>query len=103
MLIETTQNFGNKEDAEDSLAGIKTLPGFLFGYVKTPNQPGGTFDLVHVFDCSGDTQNLRKQRLIKHLTFGDIESGWSANEQETAAPAEPTRTATWNHERAGLG
>ena len=39
MLIETTQSFDTKEDAEDNLQGIKNLPGFLFGYVRQPSQP----------------------------------------------------------------
>jgi len=44
--------------------GIKNLPGFLFGYVRQPSQPNQKYDIVHVFDCTGDTRNLRKQRAI---------------------------------------
>ncbi len=64
VLIETTQSFETKEDAEDNLQGIKNLPGFLFGYVRQPSQPNQKNDVVHVFDCTGDTRNLRKQRAI---------------------------------------
>jgi hypothetical protein len=64
VLIETTQSFDTKEDAEDNLQGIKNLPGFLFGYVRQPSQPNQKYDIVHVFDCTGDTRNLRKQRAI---------------------------------------
>jgi hypothetical protein len=67
MLIETTQHFDNKEDAEDSLAGIKNLPGFLFAYIRDPYSSSQKYDLVFIFDCHGDTQNLQKQRLISVL------------------------------------
>ena len=69
MLIETTQTFDNKEDAEDNLEGIKGLPGFLYGYTRIPSTPGQKYDLIHVFDCNGDTQNLRKQRAIERFTI----------------------------------
>ena len=69
MLIETTQSFDTKEDAEDNLQGIKTLPGFLFGYVRQPTQANQKYDIVHVFDCTGDTQNLRRQRAIISYEF----------------------------------
>src|SRR5260370_36282824 len=71
MLIETTQAFDNKEDAEDNLEGIKALPGFLHGYIRIPSAPGQRYDLIHVFDCNGDTQNLRKQRAIERFTIGE--------------------------------
>lgn len=79
MLIETTQNFDSNEDAQDTLQGIKTLPGFLLAYVRQPHHPSGKYDLVYIFDCSGDTQHLHKQHAINNLTFGDIDGGWSAN------------------------
>src|SRR5258708_36078691 len=69
MLIETTQAFDNKEDAEDNLEGIKAPPGFLYGYLRIPSAPGQRYDLIHVFDYNGDTQNLRKQRVIEHFTI----------------------------------
>src|SRR5438094_8970048 len=71
MLIETTQTFDSKEDAEDNLEGIKALPGFLYGYIRIPSTPGQKYDLIHVFDCNGDTQNLRKQRAIEHFTIAE--------------------------------
>ena len=71
MLIETTQTFDNKEDAEDNLEGIKALPGFLYGYIRIPSTPAQKYDLIHVFDCNGDTQNLRKQRAIEHFTIAE--------------------------------
>ena len=71
MLIETTQTFDNKEDAEDNLEGIKGLPGFLYGYIRIPAAPGQRYDLIHVFDCNGDTQSLRKQRAIERFTIGE--------------------------------
>src|SRR5260221_8183691 len=40
MLIETTQAFDTKEDAEDNLEGIKGLPGFLYGYIRIPSALG---------------------------------------------------------------
>jgi len=69
VLIETTQGFDTKEDAEDNLQGIKTLPGFLFGYVRQPTQPNQEYDIVHVFDCTGDMRNLRRQRAITSYEF----------------------------------
>jgi hypothetical protein len=71
MLIETTQTFDNKEDAEDNLEGIKGLPGFLYGYIRTPSASGQKYDLIHIFECNGDTQNLRKQRAIEHFTIAE--------------------------------
>ena len=71
MLIETTQTFDNKEDAEDNLEGIKTLPGFLYGYIRIPSAPGQKYDIIHVFDCNGDTHNLRKQRAIERFTIAE--------------------------------
>ena len=71
MLIETTQTFDTKEDAEDNLEGIKGLPGFLYGYIRTPSAPGQKYDLIHIFECNGDTQNLRKQRAIEHFTIAE--------------------------------
>ena len=71
MLIETTQTFDTKEDAEDNLEGIKALPGFLYGYIRLPSAPGQKYDIIHVFECNGDTQNLRKQRAIEHFTIAD--------------------------------
>jgi len=67
MLIETTQHFETKEDAEDNLAGIKNLPGFLFAYIRDPYHPSQKYDLVFIFDCHGDTQHLQKQRAISNL------------------------------------
>jgi hypothetical protein len=67
MLIETIQPFDTKEDAEDSLAGIKNLPGFLFAYIREPYHASHKYDLVYVFECSGDTQHLQKQRAISSL------------------------------------
>jgi hypothetical protein len=71
MLIETTQTFDNKEDAEDNLEGIKGLPGFLYGYIRTPSASGQKYDLIHIFECNGDTQNLRKQRAIERFTIAE--------------------------------
>ena len=67
MLIETTQHFDTKEHAEDSLAGIKNLPGFLFAYIREPYTSSQKYDLVFIFDCHGDTQHLQKQRPISNL------------------------------------
>ena len=71
MLIETTQTFDTIEDAEDNLEGIKALPGFLYGYIRLPSAPGQKYDIIHVFECNGDTQNLRKQRAIEHFTIAE--------------------------------
>jgi len=38
MIIETTTPFTNPEDAEDSLAGLKELPGFILGYVSSTHK-----------------------------------------------------------------
>jgi hypothetical protein len=72
MLIETTTAFDNKNDAEDNLQGIKTLPGFLFGYVRQPNESSRTYDIVHVFNSNdAKTHHLLKQRVIEEYEFNE--------------------------------
>lgn len=63
MLIETTTTFPNNDDASDSLAGLKTLPGFIFGYVRSNSN--GSADVVTIFDCvDHTTTNLRRQKVV---------------------------------------
>ena len=81
MLIETTTNFPSRDDAGDNLAGVKALPGFLVGYARP--RPDQTFDVVTIFDCSGnDTQNLRRQKPVMLLTFGDVDGGWFESDDD---------------------
>ncbi len=64
MIIETTTPFTNPEDAEDSLAGLKELPGFILGYVSS-NKTLHTFHVVTLFECTSVTDSLpRQQRRI---------------------------------------
>jgi len=68
MLVETTTNFNDKDKAEDSLAGTKTVPGFLLGYLRP--RPNQTFDVVTLFDCfDNDTPTLRRQKPVLSLTI----------------------------------
>lgn len=65
MIIETTTPFTNPEDAEDSLAGLKELPGFILGYVSSTHKNLHTFHVVTLFECTSATDSLpRQQRRI---------------------------------------
>lgn len=71
MLVETTHKYDSKEEAQDSLFGLKSIPGYIFGYVRLPLGPNQPFNVVLIFDCAGDnpTLNLSKQRAIENLTL----------------------------------
>lgn len=65
MIIETTTPFNNTEDAEDSLAGLKEVPGFILGYVTANEKQPQQFHVVTLFDCNHTTNTLpRQQRQI---------------------------------------
>jgi hypothetical protein len=87
MLIETTTNLPSKDDADDNLAGVKTLPGFLVGYARP--RPDQTFDVITIFDCSGNTQTLRRQKPVMSLTFGDVDGGWFEDAADETEEEEP--------------
>ena len=67
MLVQTTQSYSTLEDAQDSLAGIKNLPGFILGYVL-PGTPKTT--LVFIFNCP-DGDLCRTQKVVQDLTAKD--------------------------------
>lgn len=67
MLVETTQSYDSFEDAQDTLEGLKTLPGFLLGYI-VPGQPKTR--LVFLFNCTGGNVS-RTQKVVEHLTTKD--------------------------------
>jgi len=100
MLIETTTSFDTQEDAEDSLAGIKELPGFCLGYVRLPSSPRQKFDVVHVFECTitNPTLKLNQQRELR-----DFRSNPNSLKPARAASRSSQPTIAWNHEKAGLG
>lgn len=62
MIIETTTPFNNTEDAQDSLAGLKEVPGFILGYVTATRQQPHQFHVVTVFDCNHATNALPRQQ-----------------------------------------
>ena len=62
MIIETTTPFNNTEDAEDSLAGLKEVPGFILGYVTANEKLPQQFHVVTVFDCNHPTNKLPSQQ-----------------------------------------
>jgi len=65
MIIETTTPFNNTEDAEDTLAGLKEVPGFILGYVTANEKQPQQFHVVTLFDCNHATNKLpRQQRQI---------------------------------------
>jgi hypothetical protein len=65
MIIETTTPFNNTEDAQDSLAGLKEIPGFILGYVTATGKHPQQFHVVTLFDCNHATNELpRQQRQI---------------------------------------
>lgn len=60
MLVQTAQHFEKIEDAEDSLAGLKNLPGFVLGYVL---QTTPKVQVVFIVNCA-DGELCRGQRLV---------------------------------------
>jgi hypothetical protein len=67
MGIETTTNFRDKNEAQDSLAGPKNLPGFLVGYVR--QKANQSFDVVTIFDCA-DSEPSTGQKPVLNLALG---------------------------------
>ena len=65
MIIQTTTPFNNSQDAQDSLAGLKEVPGFILGYVTATEKEPQQFHVVTLFDCNHVTNELpRQQRQI---------------------------------------
>ena len=62
MIIETNTPFNNTEDAQDSLAGLKEVPGFILGYVTATGQQPQQFHVVTLFDCNHATNALPRQQ-----------------------------------------
>jgi hypothetical protein len=65
-LLENTSAHDSLEEAEDSLAGLRRLPGFLYGYVRLPARDGGCHETVTIFDCVAAAELGRGQRRV-HL------------------------------------
>ena len=63
MLVETTQSYDSVQDARDALEGLKTIPGFLLGYLVPANPKTR---LVFLCDCAGGHVG-RTQRLVDDL------------------------------------
>jgi hypothetical protein len=63
MIIQTTTSFDDLLTAQDSLEGLKALPGFIFGYLLLPNTAHQKHDVVTIFKCSGDTLVQRQRRV----------------------------------------
>jgi hypothetical protein len=73
MLIETTTRFHDKDEAEDSLEGLSTLPTFYVGYVRS--NPDQSFEVITVFDCidiDSPTEKLPRQKPVVAFTVGSI-------------------------------
>src|SRR5215217_8835198 len=47
MLVETTASHASVEDAQDALAGLKNIPGFVLGYVVPGNPKTRLVFLCH--------------------------------------------------------
>ena len=62
MIIETTTPFSKREDAEDSLAGLKEVPGFILGYVSSTHKTPHTFHVITLFECTSFTDSLPRQQ-----------------------------------------
>ena len=60
MLVESTVSHTSVEDAQDALAGLKNLPGFVFGYVVPGNPKTRLVFLCHCAD--GDV--VRGQKVV---------------------------------------
>jgi len=63
MIIQTTTSFDDLVTAQDSLEGLKELPGFIFGYLLLPNTANQKHDVVTIFKCSGNTPAQRQRRV----------------------------------------
>ena len=59
MLVETTVSHASVEDAQDALAGLKNITGFVLGYV-VPGNPKTR--LVFLCHCAGGNV-VRTQKL----------------------------------------
>lgn len=64
MLVETTQSYDSVQDAQDSLEGLKNIPGFLLGYI-IPAKPKTR--LVFLCNCAGGAVG-RTQKVVEDLT-----------------------------------
>jgi hypothetical protein len=60
MLVQTAQHFENIEDAQDNLAGLQNLPGFVLGYIL---QTTPKIQVVFIANCADGTLS-RGQRLV---------------------------------------
>ena len=60
MVVETTLSHTSVEDAQDALAGLKIIPGFVLGYVVPGNRKTRLVFLCHCAD--GDV--VRTQRVV---------------------------------------
>jgi hypothetical protein len=60
MLVETTVSHASVEDAQDALAGLKNITGFVLGYV-VPGNPKTR--LVFLCHCA-DGNVVRTQKLV---------------------------------------
>jgi hypothetical protein len=67
MLVQSTQKFDTIEDAEDSLAGLKSLPCFVLGYIlQTP-----ITQVVFIANCT-DGDLAAGQRLVTTIATNQI-------------------------------
>lgn len=92
MIIQTTTRFNNSLDAQDSLAGLRRLPGFCVGYVtqKSDNE----FETVTLIKCQhGEPQRGQKLVLEAHSRgFTDPHADLSSHEITEAVDSIPRRT-----------
>jgi len=58
MLVETTASHASVEDAQDALAGLKNIPGFVLGYVVPSNPKTRLVFLCHC--ANGDAGRTQK-------------------------------------------
>ena len=94
MIVQTTTNFDNSLDAQDTLAGLKDRPGFCFGYITITEKHTQQFQVVTLFRCQGtEPQPTQKKVMQIRSNPGGI--------REARAIADGT-SVSWNHERAGL-
>jgi hypothetical protein len=70
MIIETTTRFEDRDEAEDSLAGLSSLQSFYAGYVR--QNPDQSCDVVTIFDCLDvpTQQTLRRQKPVTAVVIG---------------------------------
>jgi hypothetical protein len=72
MLVQTTTKFDNSLNAQNSLRGLKDLPGFCIGYITEQNAE--TFEVITVFKYETANQPEQNQTLVSEAYSTMVDS-----------------------------